>query len=298
MNAAMFREEWLDKARQLLPNPADRAEFYECMMCKAFGREIQQPTNPIVLAMYTMAEGAIAADIAKYERKCERNRENARQRFATSGTQSLPVAATGTQSLPVAATGTQSQPVAATGTQSQPLDTSISTSTSTSTSPSTSTSTSTSTTSLSNEVGKSNSEEKERFFVYMSLFSRGVMNLQQEVDAFWNYYAALGWKNNKGAPIVSKPAAAAMWRVKNDTAISTPEREIWAKAFKSSTWLNPIIWTSYSSMKVRENDSVRELVITLTMSEEQVKALEEHCEKQLRALMRYYSCTSLSYVCR
>jgi len=130
------------------------------------------------------------------------------------------------------------------------------------------------------------------------MFQRGIIQLQREVEAFWNYYEALGWRNNKGAPIVSKVAAAAMWRIKDDTAVSTPEREIWAKAFKNSTWLNPIVWCAFRFMQVVERDGARELVITILMTAEQLTAFEEHCEKPLRALMRYYSCTSLSYICK
>ena len=65
MKAAFFREEWLDKANQLLPNPADRAIFYEMLMQRAFGREVGQCCKPIVVAMFAMAESAIGADIAK-----------------------------------------------------------------------------------------------------------------------------------------------------------------------------------------------------------------------------------------
>ena len=100
MRAAMFREEWLDKARQLLPNPADRAAFYECLMCRAFERDQPAIDNPIVGAMFAMAESAIVQDLEKYAARCERNRENAAKRY-----QSQPVAASGSQSQPVAASG-------------------------------------------------------------------------------------------------------------------------------------------------------------------------------------------------
>ena len=145
MRAAMFREEWLDKARQLLPNAADRALFYECLMCKAFEREMPSINNPIVSAMFVMAESAISQDLEKYAARCERNRENALKRLAASGTQSQRVVASGNQSQ-----------------QSQPnISTSISTSTSTSTS--------TNTISISQDE---KSQEREIYSIYYTLFNR------------------------------------------------------------------------------------------------------------------------------
>ena len=268
MKAAYFREEWLDKASQLLPNPADRAIFYEMLMCRAFGRQVVQCNNPVVVAMYTMAESAIVADIAKYEAKCERNRQNAKGR-----SQSLPVAATGSQSLPVAATGSQSLP-----------------STSTNTSTNTNTSTSTSTTSL--EV---DSEEREIFLIYSTLFTRGALDLQSEFDSFYNYYSALGWKNNKGAAIVSKVSAAAMWRLNGEIASNIAERQAWAKAFKTAPTTSPLVWTCFQSLKVKETDDCRTLHIYTSLTEKQIEALESKCERALRTLMAMYQCSEIEY---
>lgn len=260
MRAAMFREEWLDKARQLLPNPSDRALFYECLMCKAFERDMPIIDNPIVSAMFIMAESAIAQDLEKYAARCERNRENALKRVAASGTQSQP---------------------------SQP---NISTSTSTSTN--TSTSTSTSTISI-----ESADEEKEKYLIYCTLFTRGALDVQSEFDSFYNYYAALGWKNNKGAQIVSKVSAAAMWRFSGDTAANLSEREQWAKAFRNADTTSSVIWTAFRHMEVRASDTERVLHITIAIPTTWLEDFESKCERNIRALMRAYQCSSIEYHC-
>lgn len=270
MRAAMFREEWLDKARQLLPNAADRALFYECLMCKAFERDIPTVENPIVSAMFIMAESAIAADLEKYAARCERNRENALKRVVASGTQSQRVVASGSES-------DKSQP-----------------NTSTSTNTSTNTSTSTSTNTISSE---NVSDEREIYLIYSTLFSRGALDLQSEFDAFYNYYAALGWKNNKGAPIVSKVSAAAMWRISGEICGNIAQREVWCKAFRSAPTTSPLVWTSFKDMRVEVQDTTRVLHIHIALNTKQVEALEDKCERALRAVMAAYDCTQIEYHC-
>ena len=270
MKAAYFREEWLDKALQLLPDAADRALFYESLMARAFGRELPNCINPIVSAMYVMAESAIAADIAKYDAKCERNRENAQKRVAASGNQSQRVVASGSDK-------SQSQP-----------------STSTSTSTSTNTNTSTNTSAISSEsVG----EDREIYLIYCTLFQRGALNLQSEFDQFYNYYAALGWKNNKGAPIVSKVSAAAMWRLSGDTCGNLAQREIWAKAFRNAPTTSPLVWISFQDMRVEVQDTTRVLHIHISLNTKQIEALEDKCERSLRTIMAAYDCNQIEYHC-
>lgn len=270
MRAAYFREEWLDKALQLLPNPEDRAVFYEMLMQRAFGRQVVQCKNPVVVAMYTMAESAIAADIAKYDAKCERNRANALAK--SNRTQSHPVAASGSDR-------TQSQP---------------STSTSTSTSSSTNTSTNTSTSSISCETM---TDEREIYLIYYTLFKRGALDMQSEFDAFYNYYAALGWKNNKGAPIVSKVSAAAMWRLSGDTCANIAQRQAWADAFKNAPTTSVLVWTAFRDIQVKESDTERSLYISLALNSKQIEALEDKCERCFRGLMSAYNCQSIEYRC-
>lgn len=268
MRAAMFREEWLDKARQLLPNAADRAIFYECLMCKAFERDIPEISNPIIAAMFCMAESAITQDLEKYAAKCERNRENALKRVVASGNQSQRVVASGSDSQ-----------------QSQP-------NTTTSINTSTNTNTSTSTTSISQDEHE---REREIYSIYYTLFNRGALNVQEEFNLFWNYYEALGWRNNKGAQIVSKVSAASMWRMQGETCINLAERQSWARAFKTCNVTSPLIFTSFQSLKVEILDDERMLHIYTSFNEKQINTLEDKCERNLRVLMSLYDCTGIMY---
>lgn len=95
------------------------------------------------------------------------------------------------------------KPVAASGTQS--LDTNTNTNTSTNTNTNTNTNT------------ISVSEERERFLCIGLFFLKGSCRPGDELERFWNYYESLGWRNNKGAAISKKIAAARMWKLDGAT---------------------------------------------------------------------------------
>lgn len=91
------------------------------------------------------------------------------------------------------------KPVAASGTQS------LNTNTNTNTSTNTNTNTNTNTISVS--------EERERFLCVGLFFLKGAFRPGDELERFWSYYESLGWRNNKGAVISKKTAAARMWKL-------------------------------------------------------------------------------------
>lgn len=108
--------------------------------------------------------------------------------------------------------------VAATGSQSLPV------------APNTNTNTSTNTNTNTNTI--SISEERQKFLVCGQLFARGSMQPREEMQRFWAYYESLGWKNNKGAPIVRKQSAAAMWNMQfGVTENALDLRKAWYDAF-------------------------------------------------------------------
>lgn len=108
--------------------------------------------------------------------------------------------------------------VAASGSQSLPVGGNTNTSTNTSTN------TNTSTISIS--------EERQKFLVCGQLFARGAMQPREEMQRFWAYYESLGWKNNKGAPIIRKQSAAAMWNMQFGVTENALElRKAWYEAF-------------------------------------------------------------------
>lgn len=91
------------------------------------------------------------------------------------------------------------KPVAPSGTQSLPVATNTNTTTKTNTN------TTTTTISLT--------RERERFLICGLFFLRGALHPGEELERFWQYYESLGWRNNKGAAIVKKVAAAKMWNL-------------------------------------------------------------------------------------
>lgn len=110
------------------------------------------------------------------------------------------------------------KPVAPSGSQSLPVGSNTNTSTNTSTN------TNTNTISIS--------EERQKFLVCGQLFARGAVQPREEMQRFWAYYESLGWKNNKGAPIVRKQSAAAMWNMQFGVTENAPElRKAWYDAF-------------------------------------------------------------------
>ncbi len=75
------------------------------------------------------------------------------------------------------------------------------------------------------------SEEKEKFFICALFYSRGSISPGMELNKFWQYYESLGWRNNKGAPITKKMAAAKMWDLQSGTTkMALAPRVAWSNA--------------------------------------------------------------------
>lgn len=106
--------------------------------------------------------------------------------------------------------------VAASGSQSLPV------------APNTNTTTNTNTNTNNNTI--SISPEKEKFFVCAMFYARGAIKPAEETTRFWDYYESLGWRNNKGAQIVRKTAAARMWSLQTGTTERDLQtRQAWAR---------------------------------------------------------------------
>ena len=204
-----------------------------------FGSETFAIGGEVKRAVFAMIKPALDSDIAKYNERCARNAANARS---------------------------QSQRVGASGTQSQRVGANTTT---------TSTTTSTSTTSLSPEKG----EEREKWLIYGYFWSTGSKAVADELSAFWSYYESLGWKNNKGAEIVSKVAAARMWRRQFETGNAPDGAEAWFKALQTCPVPDVNVWKGYAGaervddravVRVRFNskfvDDLRSAVPTLERS--------------------------------
>lgn len=195
-NAALINREWYESAKGVLG-----AKDLSCVLVAAVEYVLYGDTaitlQGSAAVVFAMVKPALDSDIVKYRERCARNAANAKS---------------------------QRQRVAASGSESQRVGANTTTTTTTTTS-----STSTTTTSLSKEVD----EEREKWLIFGYFWSSGSKVIREELRAFWSYYESLGWKNNKGAQIVSKMAAARMWRRQFGTGTPPAGAEQWFKAVQS-----------------------------------------------------------------
>lgn len=247
-NAALINREWFESACKVL-NPSDLGLLLiEAVEYVLDGRKPSRLKGNASV-VFTMIQSALDSDVDKYVERCARNAANARS-----------------QSQRVAASGSESQRVAAN---------------TTTTSTSTSKSTSTSTPSLSTEI----SEEKERWIIYGYFWSTGSKAIAQECDAFWSYYESLGWKNNKGAAIVSKEACARMWKRQFETGTAPNGAEAWFRAVKSCKIADYGIFISYLGAEREESGAVVRLRCKSKFLDD-LKAAVPNLERTLQALWR------------
>lgn len=213
MKSALIRKEWHDAASSILSSD-ERLELYDLICSYAFTGSAPAVKHGKVAALWSLIRPALDADADKYTAKCERNRKNA------SRCQSLPVAATGSQSLPVAANTN------------------------------TNTNFNSNSNSNSNTLSKSSDkdEKRERFDCMGIIFSRGAAEPLEECKRMWGYYESLGWKNNKGAAIVSKTSAAAMWRLQCDTVAEQQMARLWWRLFKNVAGTPFVLWDAWKGM--------------------------------------------------
>ena len=192
-NAALINREWYESAKGVLGD-----KDLSCVLVAAVEYVLYGDTDITLqgsaAVVFAMIKPALDSDITKYRERCPRNAANARgggQRVAASGSESQRV---------VANTTTTTTP--------------------------TTTPTTTTTPSISEEEQRG----REKFEIYGYFWSVGSADPMGELDAFWNYYESLGWKNNKGAVILSKIAAARMWRRQYETRTPPNGAAQWYRA--------------------------------------------------------------------
>ena len=220
-NAALINREWYESARKVLSYEEQGILLIEAVEYVLYGIGRTSPKGKVGI-VFEMIKPALDSDVSRYAERCARNAANARKGI-----------------IPVAPSGTQSQPVAAN---------------TTTTSTSITTPTSTSTPSLSNEM----SEERERWLLYGYLWSSGSKAIKQELDAFWSYYESLGWKNNKGAAIVSKLACARMWKRQFENGTPPNGADAWFKVMQACPVPDVGVWMFFAGAeRVDEKAVVR-----------------------------------------
>lgn len=247
-NAALINREWFEAALNVLGD--DGLGVVLVNACRyVYGLPEISMYTPVQRAVFAMIKPALDSDVNKYVERCARNAANAKS-----------------QRQRVAASGSDSQRVAAN---------------TTTTTTTTSTTTSTSTPSLSPEI----SAEKERWILYGYFWSTGSKAISQELDAFWSYYESLGWKNNKGAAIVSKEACARMWNRKFETGAAPNGADAWFRAVKSCEIADYGVFNCYLGAEREESGAVIRLRCKSSFLDD-LKAAVPNLEKTLKALWR------------
>lgn len=208
-NAALVNREWFESASAVLSSEELGSALIAAVSYVLYGYDLPSYHSRVGMVC-RMIKPALDGDIAKYRERCERNADNARR---------------GSQR--VVASGTQSQRVGA--------NTTTTTTTTTNTTPS-----------LSPVEVKPEEIEREKWLIYGYFWSTGSKAILQECNAFWSYYESLGWKNNKGAAIVSKLAAARMWRRQFETGDCPNGAPAWFNAVKECTVLDYNAWHIYA----------------------------------------------------
>lgn len=222
-SAALINREWYESAREILTREELGSAVLNAIAYVLYGDELPPSTSKVGIVC-RMVKPQLDSDIAKYQERCVRNALNAKR--GASG-------ASGSESLRVATSGVQQQHQH----QQQPQQT---------------------TTCLSLDDPKQ--IERDKFQIWGFMWSSGSNAIQQECAAFWSYYEALGWRNNKGAAIVSRLACARMWRKQYDTKEPPAGAVQWFQAFKDCPIIDYAVFNAYAgAMLSPEEDGVLEV---------------------------------------
>lgn len=218
-NAALINREWYESAAKVLDAADLRWVVISAVRYVLYGEDPSGlPDRAAVV--FAMIRPALDSDVSKYLERCARNAANARQRAER-----------------VAASGSEWERVEANTTP-------------------TPTSTPTSTPNLSKETKPEISEEREKWLIYGYFWSIGSAAIKDEMQAFWSYYESLGWKNNKGAAIVSKVAAARMWRRQFETRQAPNGADAWYKCAQACSIADYGVWNCFAGAE-KEDDKAR-----------------------------------------
>ncbi len=246
--AALINREWFEAAKPILSYEGLGRVIIAACQYVFYGRD-SFLDGQIEKAVFAMIRPALDSDIDKYMERCARNAANAKN-----------------QRQRVAASGSDSQRVAAN---------------TTTTSTTTTTTTSTTTPSLS----PAEVDERDRWLVFGYFWSTGSKAIKEECNAFWSYYESLGWKNNKGAAIVSRLAAARMWKRQFELGVVPNGADAWFKALQECTITDYSVWQVFTGAERADDKAIVRLRCSSAYLD-QLRQAVPTLERTLRALWR------------
>lgn len=246
-SAALINKEWYESAASVLEGRKLAQLVLYAVQYVLYGI-LPETEDQLVKVVFAMVRPALDSDIAKYRERCIRNAQNAKSR-----------------SQRVGASGSEWERVGAN---------------TTTTSTPTITTTSTPTQSLSPEEV----EEREKWVIFGYFWSIGSKAIKEECNAFWAYYESLGWKNNKGAAIVSKLACARMWKCQYETGAQKNGADAWFKVVQEVKIADYSLWLAFWGAE-KQGDFA---VIRLHISEEYERDFTEKCGSILIQLAKLW----------
>lgn len=247
-NAALINREWYESAKNVLG-----ARDLSCVLVAAVEYVLYGDAgitlNDTARIVFAMVRPALDSDVTKYRERCARNAANAKsKRVAPSGSEWHPVAASGEQLQ----LQHQLQPQLQLQHQS---------------------------------LSPEEMERKEKFMVYGYFWSVGSANPTEESRQFWSYYEALGWRNNKGAAIVSKLAAARMWRRQFESTEPKGLAAQWFAAFKDCPVIDYNVFDAFAGGEI-QSDPERAVVVRLRAPQAYLDSIQDRAGECLQALCR------------
>ena len=239
-NAALINREWFESARRVLSVDELGALLVNAVEYVLHGETRSRLSGKVSIA-FEMVRSSLDSDVQKYRERCARNAANAKSQWQR-----------------VAASGSESQRVAANTTT-------------------TSTSTTTSTTTSLSNPSEREKESFDRWLVFGYFCCSGSGNPDGEFNAFWSYYESLGWKNNKGAAIVSRLSCARMWHRQFENVQQKAFAGAWFNSMKACKITDFRVWKCYAGAEIVDDAAV----IRMRVSKEWLQSFEDECKPLL-----------------
>lgn len=235
-NAALINREWYESAREILTREELGSAVLNAIAYVLYGDELPPSTSKVGIVC-RMIKPQLDSDISRYLERCVRNALNARRGGG---------GASGSESQRVAASGEQHQQQQQQQHQQQPQCLSI---------------------------DDPQQIERDKFQIWGFMWSSGSNAIQQECAAFWSYYESLGWRNNKGAAIVSRLACARMWRKQFDTKEPPAGAIQWFQAFKDCPIIDYAVFNAYAGATLSTEED-RTLEVRFRANEPYLRDIE------------------------
>lgn len=188
---ALMRQSWYESATKNLSSVEQLAFFRACFDFEFYGKEPTAEDVPFssVLLMFDMVKDSLEADKVKAEAIAMRNRRNG---------------LAGGRPKKVTNTETQTEPRETQKTQMVYLDSPLHNNTQHNT-----------TEIVPISLSPEQIEKEDKFFVCLYFFANGVLNPCNEVERFWGYYSARGWRLAKDVEVQDKRALCKTWKPEN-----------------------------------------------------------------------------------